>query len=625
MNRRPLLFLSVFWWAFQVLCIDGLRANDAYPPEIAAWTDKDIAGFMQAGASLKQRLDEAIREGKKEFTIPPGNYFFESKTPVFRLQRVEGLTINGAGATLWFDPAQQAIVLEKCRNVVLRGLTIDYYPLPFSQGRIMAVNEADKSLDIEIEEGFPVPDNAKWVKRVGAIKAIFFDPEGEHMREARMDYVSAFQPLEGRRLRVRFKESRIFEKPVSVAVGDRLAIPLRDQPSVYANDGSSGILLEDLTIHAAGNFALYEEPGDGGNIYRRCKVVRRPGTKRLMACNADVFHVNTAGKGPLVDGCEFSYAGDDLVNIHSLFIIATKQTGPRKFVVVNHYARPPEVGQKLQIFDFFSFEPLGEPTVIAVHPVGGTAADASEVSAAIRARKGKIRDFKPPVSFLEIEIDQDLAVPEFAMVGVEKSGAPGTVVKDSYFHDNMTRGMLLRGADVLVEGNRFAYTGLTALHIGGDRPWLEGPTPRRITIRNNTFTNCTFMKNARENRVNACATISVITSEDDEFTRKQIYARDIVIENNKIDRTSLAAIAVVGADGCKITGNQINEPCLRESSRPKGSPVASDYAISVTNVSRIELNNNRISAPGPFFKGDLFLGRWVSGTLDGKAITSQEK
>lgn len=607
-----------------IATMGSFLANDAYPPEIAAWTETDIAGFKAAGAELKQKLLAAVKSGAKEFTVPPGHYFFEGKSPVILIEKANGLTINAQGATFWFNPAQHAMEIKDSRNVTLKGLTFDYYPLPCSQGRITALNFANKSLDLEIDPGFPIPDPAVWVKRVGAIKAIFFDPEGARMRETKMDWISALEPLEGRKMRVRFKEGAMISEDSTVKVGDRLALPFRDQPVVYANDGSSAVTLEDVTFHAAGNFAMYEEPGDGGNIYRRCQVVRRPNTKRLLACNADILHVNTAGKGPLIEDCELSFSGDDILNIHSVFSVVTEQKNPRAFVMINHYTKPVVPGQKLQIFDFATFGLLGEPTVTKVTVVPGTQADADKVSEIIRAGGERIRNFKPPITYLEVEIDRDLVIPPFAMVGPEDSGGAGTIIRNSHLHDNFTRCILLRGSDLLVENNRIERSGWTGLQIGGDRFWLESPTPRRVVVRNNQFNECAFGKNMRETGLNAYAVISITSLEEEKMTREQVHAKDIAIKGNTINGASQSAIAVIGATGVQIVRNTINRPGQRESKKPDKLPVKPDYAISLANVSDVTLIDNTINDPGPFYKGPLFLGRWVSGEENGKPITSSE-
>ena len=607
-----------------VFAIVSLQAGNPYPPEVAAWKESDITAMKKAGADIKQKLLEAVKSGAKDFVVPPGNYFFEGKGPAITIEKASSMVIEAKGAVFYFDPAQQGLKIAHSKDVTVRGLTMDYYPLPFSQGRVTAIDSQDKSLTLELDSGYPVPDPAVWVKRVGAIKALFFEPKGERLREVEMDWISALEPLGGGKFRVRLKESSIFKPGATVTVGDMLALPMRDRPIAYSNDDSSGITLEDFTIHAAGNFAIYEEPGDGGNIYRRCRVIRRPGTDRLMACNADVFHVNTGSKGPLVEECEFSYAGDDLINIHSLYGLATEQKSPRTFVMINHYARPVVAGRRLQIFDFETFSLLGEPVVKSVKTLPGTEDDARAFTKTLWDAGKHVRAFKAPITYLEIEMDADLKVPPYAIVGIDESGGKGTIIRDCHLHDNYTRAMLLRGSDVLVENNRIERCGMSALVIGAERQWLEGPTSHRVTVRGNTFTDCSFQMNLRKNASNAFGVISVTTLEENLESRTQTYARDIVIEDNTFIHTALAAIVMIGAENCKITGNKFVGPVLRESTKPPKLMVQPSYAITLTNVAGIELKDNVFSEPGQYYKGPLSVGRWVTGTDDGRPLTSAD-
>ena len=64
---------------------------------------------------------------------------------------------------------------------------------------------------------------------------------------------------------------------------------------------SSGILAEDVTIHAGGNMGFHESLGAGGNVYRRVVIARKPGSAGLMALNADGFHSDSVETGPVLE------------------------------------------------------------------------------------------------------------------------------------------------------------------------------------------------------------------------------------------------------------------------------------------------------------------------------------
>jgi len=57
----------------------------------------------------------------------------------------------------------------------------------------------------------------------------------------------------------------------------------------YSLSNSSFVTSEDINIQAAGYFSVVEANGEGGNIYRRIRVVS-PYPERPLPSNADGFH-----------------------------------------------------------------------------------------------------------------------------------------------------------------------------------------------------------------------------------------------------------------------------------------------------------------------------------------------
>ena len=65
----------------------------------------------------------------------------------------------------------------------------------------------------------------------------------------------------------------------------------------------------NVTIYARGNMGFLETAGEGGNVYRGVKIIRKPGSAGLMALNADGFHSSGVGVGPALEESEISFTG----------------------------------------------------------------------------------------------------------------------------------------------------------------------------------------------------------------------------------------------------------------------------------------------------------------------------
>src|ERR1019366_2961510 len=83
------------------------------------------------------------------------------------------LTILGEPGTMLVmkDPTASGIWLERCDDVVVNQITIDYDPLPFTQGRIVAANASKKTFDWKVDTGYAEPTQGYLGLQFGAANA----------------------------------------------------------------------------------------------------------------------------------------------------------------------------------------------------------------------------------------------------------------------------------------------------------------------------------------------------------------------------------------------------------------------------------------------------------------------
>ena len=101
---------------------------------------------------LHAEIRAALDAGAKAVRLPQPEYRFDA--PLI-LEKVDGFEIDGNGARLVVTKPVSAIYLRNCSNVALKNFTIDYDPLPFTQGVITAVAPESKGFDFTIDEGYP--------------------------------------------------------------------------------------------------------------------------------------------------------------------------------------------------------------------------------------------------------------------------------------------------------------------------------------------------------------------------------------------------------------------------------------------------------------------------------------
>jgi len=594
--------------------------NYAYPPDVAAWTEQTKDAQREAARRLVARLKEAVDKGESALKVKPGHYRFGRRGPKnFELRGFTDLELDAAGATFWFEGRLRldSIVIRECRNLSIKELTVDYDPLCYSQGEIVEIDRQNRSVSIRIDPGFPLPDDS-WTRREGSIKAIFYDENGRQI-EVRMDWIKSLARLDGRVFRVEFKHGWMFQPgyPSDVKVGDRLTLPDRSMRHTFSISGSESVTLEDITIYACPQMAFVETGGRGGNVYRRCRVIRRPGTQRLLACNADAFHSAVVAKGPLIEQCEFSHAGDDFINIHGFFSMVYEQPSPQKVVVVAHYIEDNfSPGSELAFYRFDDFTPIGARRIKTMRLIEDPAVfeAAGRMPEELRRSGKRVRDFHPRnvYPFL-VELDGPVSVKKYDIVGCDDRIGRGAVVRSNYFHDGFARGILLSTADAVVENNTIERTGIASVCIAAERYWLQGPFPHDIVVRNNKITDNGTMLLSRNRNCDRPGAVTVISLAGHGLS-PAIQNHHIRIAGNKITRPSACGVFVANARDCEIEDNIIEEPFAGEPFElGRGLGIGDPtYAIYLASAERIILRRNKVVRPTKYCSGDIGLGKWVN-------------
>ncbi len=562
-----------------------------------------------AGAALHADIMQEYAEGAKRFRVPPGQYRFADMSPL-RLVGLKDFTIDAGGVTFWFERKRKDVAanppgldLVECKNLTLKGASIDFDPPLYIQAKIVRIDHAATAFEVEVHEGFPVVDELAG----GQMTA--YRADGAFIPQTVLRHVGTTK-TGPRRLRVRFDPNMkhvvegLHDKALAAAwdgknlvrAGDYLAIIFRRGRSIHV-DRCERVTLEDIHIYASPGMGILETGGKGGNVYRRVKLIRKPGTCRLHAGMADGFHSAMTARGATIEACEFSFNSDDMINLHGFFTLVCHRYSARRFGVVPMRYNPYRVGGKIAFYDFHSIEPQGEATITAVEP----ADDAALIEKARRLpQEMKILAYrgKPVV----ITLDRDVRAEERSIAETFSHNAPGFVIRDCYFHDTMGRALLLNGAsDGVVENNVYERM------YGGMRVYMEswyymeGGFPRNVRIVGNRLTDIGGPTLGNPTQpVQAAIYVGMVPAHN--HMRKFKPLADVEIIRNVIERPDRQPIILSYTRGAKIVGNRIVHP--HHKSGPLGLDIGSKYygkslrsAIYVAVSSDVVVRDNTVVDP----------------------------
>ena len=278
-----------------------------------------------------------------------------------------------------------------------------------------------------------------------------------------------------------------------------------------------------------------------------------------ISTTADGVHIaNTNGKFR-ISGCDFSFMGDDDVNVHDNIATVTDKLDEKTVEIytnANNFA-----AGDTAIFSSKGFDRLG-------------------FSAEVTSVEGK-----------KLTFDKEL--PDYiikdCIVSNGSIDSGNYVISGNYFHENRARGLLLQSNNGLCENNRFYKTMANPIKVIMDISsglWLEGTGVNGLVIRNNSFVEC--------NVVEWSAQISISTNIDGKTADSTLFY-NITVENNSFDNFYGRLVDASNVSNLKICGNRVNNK--------DGSYEARRGRIIIRqSCSRVTISNNeyKASVKAPF-------------------------
>ena len=308
----------------------AMATTIVFPPRPSAAAPQGSLRAPGVAFDLQGFIDAALVKGSRTIVVPPGRYRVTPRNRAcLALTDIRDVSIICDGVEMICTETTRALSISNCEDLTVRGLSIDYDPLPFTQGRIVALS-ADKSVhDIELTDGYPTSDTAT------AFKYEIFRPDTRTYRCGEYDIETLAKP-DPKHLRITRRGSNANDPEQLgdiIAIGAEVA-PHGSIPHTVEVAGSKCVRLEDISVYASNCFGFLEFNCDGTTYYR-CKVDRRPpatdpverADPRIRSLNADAFHSICAVKGPAYIECAARFMGDDCINICGDYHLVTASTG----------------------------------------------------------------------------------------------------------------------------------------------------------------------------------------------------------------------------------------------------------------------------------------------------------
>jgi len=535
------------------------------------WLFLVLATVLASAATPQQMLDDAVKKGQQILTLPAGTYRLNRQ---LLFQKVKDFTFDGNGSTLLMTNSGPAIRIEDCEDLTLKNFTIDYDPLPNTQGTVISVDMEKRVTRIRMHDGYPCPEKCDH-----PVQVYPFSPKT-------MSFKKGVREMYGAQLNPR-TEPREFdvctphEPPLGVEPGDYYAIRLGTGPALWIW-GNHNLTFEDITVNASPSLTFVARANSGLHRYKNIRIL--PGETlpaganipRLLSAGGDGVNYENSPARVELENCEFAFMGDDSFNIHGTLLPFYKQISPNVIRILTPYSfraalLKNDMTVRLMAPDVFTILAENQITGIKVIP---------EKAPLEEVKKLFPSTMSVPVfqSVVELTLKNPLPeVPNGAFLDIKEMNGLGFSVKNCYFHDHRAYGLRMMSCNGIIENNRFERIKGSAIVFGGELTfWREAGHVENLIIRNNTIHDvgsypgeyAAIKSNSRPEKFN----VGVSANGN----------RNIVIENNTVSDCPCAGIALFGVKDIQVKNNVLSNLC------PNGKDKTPSQAVLNVGIPKLE-------------------------------------
>lgn len=463
-----------------VLLINPLSISASVLTGKSGRSDKvfDLQGFV----------DNKISAGLRCIVIPPGVYDVKPQNRQHLILRnLRDVEIIAENVEMICTETTRAITISNCQNIALRGLKIDYDPLPFTQGRIVKMAEDKRWLEFEIIDGYP--ENLQ-------MRISIYDSTTGLLKRSTYYGWQPFESVGKRKYRIekaknyRFNPRQDTEELGDILVTNSNTSPGGSIPHAIVLSNSANVVLSDITLYASNCFGFLEYNCER-TTYLRCVIDRRlpadeivcRGLPRFRSLNADAFHSKYATIGPQIIDCKALFMDDDAVNICGDYHLVMKTEGPRLRVLAKHDMNI-QKGDPLEIMTYEGRR-LPEAAVVSIEGSGRISEE--ELTFLSQQRMDEGLKHGASQNIYEVIIDRPLELPRGSIIASANRIGSGFNVSGCKFGYNRSRGILIKGSRGTVSGNRIIGTWEEAVKVSPEYWWLEAGSSDNIAITENVI------------------------------------------------------------------------------------------------------------------------------------------
>jgi polygalacturonase len=463
------------------------------------------------------QLIEDVMSGK--FGKNPQDVMYTPYYPYTRgvhFDGIRGLTVQAEGALFMVRGWMEPVSIVNCVDISINGLTIDYETRPHSEG--LVIHETKEYFDVRFSDGFPVRENMMitrimfWELAKNRLfgNSIYFPTKNE---------IIADQTL------------RIYASLPVKMLGNMALInhTFHFRPAILILE-SREVHLHQVSIHAQPGMGIVGHRSEN-ILMGGLRIVPRPG--EYQSTNTDATHF-TSCKGLIrFDGCSFEGQGDDATNVHAYYQVIKNKVSEKTYTIEMEKAWGthamvldyPDNNNIMELVSKKTLKVVGRYKVISSKPYP--------------------KDWKTIIQLNQTLPDD---IENYYLIDVTR--LPRLEFLNTYVGSHLARAVLVKTRHVLIENCTMRESTGTAIHIGAEGDWREGPGSENVIVRNNRIIRCGRGDGTNDG---ACAIAINVKAPDKSVAG---IHQHILIEGNLIEgENAMFGVSVTGASDVNIRNN----------------------------------------------------------------------
>lgn len=490
--------------------------------------------------------------------IPQGTYTFNDPSILtfnggghIQLTNLTDLTINGNGSTFVFHYVRNGFDFYNCQRVLLENLTVVWDFDIAVPGTVQSLNGSNV---IVVNSAYPITASTP----VDAVTE--YDTTNMKWQ---MNAQEVYSPANVTLVAPQTLSSPDFSM---FPVGDTVAV----RNYVYAARGfefsfnnNADLTFDNITVENCPGMAFVGYGADHGFKFDSCVIQRRDTAHDLISTGADGIHIGMSHGDTIIQNCEFSYLGDDAVNVHGIWMTVASKTNntTAKLATIVYDPTYVKAGDSFQFLSKANLTVLGQATVASV----SYNATAQQYTLTFT---GTLPSSLPAGSYV-------------ANLGRSSNRV---TVTNNYFHDHRARGILVQSQEVSITNNHVENVMGGAIQLTSDiADWNEGYGCANVVVTGNLCDGCNYgYWGGFNNLPGVCMGVINLFSQTPLGLNPTYVHHNITISNNTVNNTPNISFFIGSAQGVSLTNNVI-----------QNCPASASQGIYVSRASQVAITGNQ--------------------------------